>query len=688
MRDPFLDSLTTINPSATTTAAVPQTWTINTSARVLFSISIALGPMRKLTEPLFWLSLLPEATGFRFGLSVKTADNEFFKLSESGCLDYVTKFFPTNKSTCIYSGPVSSPENWNPDPDGSIQAAQIREMIDDVDALAISVRNATNIHEIIRDSPIPIITFDSDAPESDRISYIGTDNAFLGESMAKVAIQIRPTGGNYAVMISTESPNMLERANGFISHMESKNKQNIWEYVGTVNFERDLDTAIAQLKELAALDISVLGVAGSGIMWSDQYEATYNEIAAAHDMTIISADDLPVQIDFLSRGKVQGLVGQMPYEMGYLAAQTLHKLLEGETTPEIIGTNLITHLQVPLVLPELIMDDNLVGDLRYVGISLFCLIAALSLFLAYWTIRNRKLPAVNAAQPFFLYLVIVGVFVMGSAIIPLSLDDVGEPISPFRSRGICMSVPWVSCCGFTIVFSALFAKTFRITRILRAAMTFQRVTVTKKDVLLPMVILLSLNVLVLTLWTALDPLSYIRQDNPGTDGWNRTISTFGACRSRNALPYLLPLVFINLFCLGIANWQAYLARKIKSEFAESKYIGLAMAVFLQTMLIGLPVLFIVRNSPQSFYLTLCFILFVVCIMLLLLIFVPKIVLADKDEQTQFEAVQEAIRSSVPSQVNEGLRQRVTAVAGSSEMKSAPSSSGQEISQTSETESTR
>lgn len=611
------------------------------------------------------IAWLPSSiTSFRFGLSVKTADNEFFRLSEQGCLDYVTKFLnDNNTSTCVYFGPVSTPENWNPDPDGSIQARQIRDMLMNdtmpLDALAISVRNATALHNIIRDSSIPIITFDSDAADSDRTSYIGTDNTFLGESMAKVAIQIQPTGGKYAVMIANESPNMVQRAEGFIQYMEFKNKDSIWEYVGTANYDRSLDVAVAQVKQLAAQNVTMLGAVGSGIMWSDQYEATYNEIG--EHMTIIAADDLPLQIDFLSRGKVQGLVGQMPYEMGYLAAQTMHKLLKGETPPEMIGTNLITHLQVPLVLPELIVDDNKIGTIRYVGISLFGVIASLSIFFVYWTVANRKLPVVQAAQPFFLHLLIAGVFIMGTAMIPLSLDDNGSPISTFHARGICMSVPWVSCCGFTITFSAIFGKTNRITRILRAATSYHRVTVTTKDVLLPMVLLLSLNVLVLTLWTILDPLTYVRQDNPGTDGWNRTISTFGACRSRHVIPYLLPLISINLFCLGIANWQAFLARKIKSQFAESKYIGLAMAVFLQAMLIGLPVLFIVRNSPHAFYLTLCFILFVVCIMLLLLIFIPKMVLAEQDEATQFRAVQAAIRSSVPSRVEtafgEGLRQR-------------------------------
>ena len=93
-----------------------------------------------------------------------------------------------------------------------------------------------------------------------------------------------------------------------------------------------------------------------------------------------------------------------------------------------------------------------------------------------------------------------------------------------------MSAPWLGCCGLTIAFSALFSKTIRINRIVTETRQCHHVKVTVIDVLLPFAVLLTLNVIVLVLWSVLDPLTYVRMDNPGTDGWQRTISTYGACR--------------------------------------------------------------------------------------------------------------------------------------------------------------
>lgn len=54
----------------------------------------------------------------------------------------------------------------------------------------------------------------------------------------------------------------------------------------------------------------------------------------------VSGDASLNQLDLLSRRKCHGLVGQLPYEMGFLAIQVLNQLVRNQTTvqDEIIGT--------------------------------------------------------------------------------------------------------------------------------------------------------------------------------------------------------------------------------------------------------------------------------------------------------------------------------------------------------------
>jgi hypothetical protein len=207
------------------------------------------------------------------------------------------------------------------------------------------------------------------------------------------------------------------------------------------------------------------------------------------------------------------------------------------------------------------------------------------------------------------------------------------------------------CLGFCITFSALFSKTWRINRVFQSKDKFVKVKVTERDVMIPFVILLSLNVLVLSLWSALAPLKYVRLPHPGTDDWNRVISTYGVCQSETdriggAVPYMVILGAIILGVIVMANVQAYQARGIQSEFSESKYIALVMVSFLQSICTGAPVLFLVNDNPQAYYLIMVFMIFLTCMAVLLLIFIPKFMFARMYSEER--VVDDKKRGSVPS----------------------------------------
>merc|ERR1712166_510395 len=62
-----------------------------------------------------------------------------------------------------------------------------------VDGIAFSVIDsniAYNLTVMAKNANIPIITFDSDAPLSKRIAYIGTDNRQLGNELANTLLLV------------------------------------------------------------------------------------------------------------------------------------------------------------------------------------------------------------------------------------------------------------------------------------------------------------------------------------------------------------------------------------------------------------------------------------------------------------------------------------------------------------------
>ena len=103
-------------------------------------------------------------------------------------------------------------------------------------------------------------------------------------------------------------------------------------------------------------------------------------------------------------------------------------------TPNDEGTDWEVMVKAPFVFPDgsttppedlspVEENKNYVGGLRIFGYVLFSVVAALSVCFAIWTWANREKRVVRASQPIFLGIILTGVLILGSAIIPLSIDD-------------------------------------------------------------------------------------------------------------------------------------------------------------------------------------------------------------------------------------------------------------------------
>jgi ABC-type sugar transport system substrate-binding protein len=507
---------------------------------------------------------------------------------------------------------------------------------------------------VTQEANIPIVLFDNDIPQnvSGRSAYIGTDNLFLGRTMANVLKQLRPEGGTFGILSGSNKTNLDERIQGFREEISRNNDQEDkakWDELDKSPMY-DIGREILKAQDMMDLNPTAIMVMYQTPMRSDNWTDLI-EINRDRNVTIVGSDSSDYQIEYLNRRYVDGLVGQLPYDMGRVSLEVLHELATtGTLKQDKYGTSLVSYTLIPLVLPEVKLDENLLGNLVYVGYCCFGIVVVSVLASASWTTYYREELVVRAAQPFFLLMVAGGVLLLSSTLVPLSFDDGGKPeeMSQVGSVGICMSIPWLAFTGFTVTFSALFSKTWRVNRLFRAKVQHARIQVTEKDVLAPFAILFTSNIVVLICWTKLDPLTYTREESDGLDFWNRVISTYGVCRSEHPIPYLTVLAVINFSVVAIACWQAFQARDIKSEFSESKYIGSAMSSLFQGFLTGIPILVIVKDTPKAFYIVLTLTIFLLCMAVLLLIFLPKVVL-QREYSTMTEAEQKRVMA-------EGIKQ--------------------------------
>ncbi|CAB9518438.1 expressed unknown protein [Seminavis robusta] len=89
--------------------------------------------------------------------------------------------------------------------------------------------------------------------------------------------------------------------------------------------------------------------------------------------------------------------------------------------------------------------------------------------------------------------------------------------------------------------------------------------------------------------------------------------------------------------------QAYAARKISTEFAESDWIARAMSFIMVVSFVACPVLVIVEQDIAAGYFVSVALVFVVCMSVMGFIFVPKI-MAGNQAGASKEAIQKTLKS--------------------------------------------
>jgi gamma-aminobutyric acid type B receptor len=137
---------------------------------------------------------------------------------------------------------------------------------------------------------------------------------------------------------------------------------------------------------------------------------------------------------------------------------------------------------------------------------LFAVSAIFSVSCGIWTVKHRNNPKVRASQPIFLVCLCCGTFILSFSGFFVTWNY--PYFSDEALNAACIADPWFLSFGLTTIFSALFSKIWRVHRVYRSAQRFRRVKVRVRDVLWPFVILMTLNLIILTVWTTLFPLKW------------------------------------------------------------------------------------------------------------------------------------------------------------------------------------
>ncbi len=196
-----------------------------------------------------------------------------------------------------------------------------------VDGIGISVIESDTIGPVIDDlmnSGIKVITFDSDAANSKRIAYIGTNNFEAGKAAGEAAKKLLPEGGKVFGFVGNQNaPNARERIAGFREAVKGTNIV----LVDVFDDNKDPAKARANVENVLQAHKDVKMLLGLFSYDGPQIAAAVKEAGMLGKVKILCFDAEPETINHLKRGEIDATVVQKPYEFGYRSVQLLYKII-------------------------------------------------------------------------------------------------------------------------------------------------------------------------------------------------------------------------------------------------------------------------------------------------------------------------------------------------------------------------
>jgi ribose transport system substrate-binding protein len=182
---------------------------------------------------------------------------------------------------------------------------------------------------------IPVITVDSDAPNSRRLYFIGTNNRVAGRLGAKALIEKLHDKGNVVFFTMPGQPNLDERLGGYEDVLATTPDIHVKEIVdirgqGTVAFDKA--QAMLALTGKDHVDAFVCLEASAGKEVGEVLRRGNNQ-----DRVLIAMDVDKDTLDLVKQGVIAATVAQKPFTMAYVGVEMLdilhHNPLPSLTRP-------------------------------------------------------------------------------------------------------------------------------------------------------------------------------------------------------------------------------------------------------------------------------------------------------------------------------------------------------------------
>jgi ribose transport system substrate-binding protein len=229
-----------------------------------------------------------------------------------------------------------------PAEDGQVQAQRIAQAVNEgATAVLISCSDAAKVTGAINDAVargVPVMTFDSDAPESKRFAFYGVDDLKTGQAVIDELAQQMGGKGSVAILAGNQNaPNLRKRVQGV---EEGAKKYPGLKIVGTFYHVETPQDAAAEVIRAQNAYPQIQGWAMIG-GWPLFTQTLLTDLDPKK-VKIVSVDALPAELAYVEKGLAPVLLAQPTYLWGYVSVQKIiDKVHLNQDVPQIIPMELV-----------------------------------------------------------------------------------------------------------------------------------------------------------------------------------------------------------------------------------------------------------------------------------------------------------------------------------------------------------
>lgn len=176
---------------------------------------------------------------------------------------------------------------------------------------------------------VPLFTTDSDAPDTNRVAYIGSSNTDAGMQAGEIALKAMPDGGKCIGFVGLlGADNARERIEGMKAKLAGSNV----ELVDVRGDDIDMTRAKRNVEDALAAMPDVDCMVGFYSYNPPRIYEVLKEAGKLGEITVVAFDEDPITLGGVREGTIAGTVVQQPFEWGYQGMKLMAAVLGGDSS--------------------------------------------------------------------------------------------------------------------------------------------------------------------------------------------------------------------------------------------------------------------------------------------------------------------------------------------------------------------